>query len=249
MNSKAIRTHIMRTAIIAVVYAFLTIVCTLIDGSLSWAPIQLRFSEALCVLAFFTSDAVPGLAIGCAIANLANLGISGLGSFTAFGLVFGLLVTIAGSLFAWKYRGHIAIAALGPLVANVIVALLVYRSFGSMGVLDVVFGSLATAIGAVFAWRHREHPPIAAAGPVIANALIIPAYLPLMLADASFYTIPFTGVAIGESYLLRYLFGVITIGVGEAIVMYALGLPLARALKDTEFARRLLRDDLAGNLT
>ena len=188
----------MRTAIIAVVYAFLTIVCTLIDGSLSWAPIQLRFSEALCVLAFFTSDAVPGLAIGCAIANLANLGISGLGSFTAFGLVFGLLVTIAGSLFAWKYRGHIAIAALGPLIAN---------------------------------------------------ALIIPAYLPLMLADASFYTIPFTGVAIGESYLLRYLFGVITIGVGEAIVMYALGLPLARAVKDTEFARRLLRDDLAGNLT
>ena len=57
-------------AIIAALYAVLTHLQNLIlPGSATWA-IQLRLSEALCVLAFFTPAAVWGLSIGCLLFNL-----------------------------------------------------------------------------------------------------------------------------------------------------------------------------------
>ena len=113
-----------RVGMIAATYAALTLVALLFLGSLAWGPIQFRLSEAICVLALFTADAIPGLALGCVIANIANLVISGT---------------------------------------------------GMLGMLDVVFGTLATALGAWFTWRHRARPALALAGPVISNALIVPA--------------------------------------------------------------------------
>jgi len=57
-------------AIIAALYAVLThFQNILLPGSATWA-IQLRLSEALCVLAFFTPAAAMGLAVGCLIFNL-----------------------------------------------------------------------------------------------------------------------------------------------------------------------------------
>ena len=57
-------------AIIAALYAVLThLQNLLLPGSATWA-IQMRLSEALCVLAFFTPAAAAGLAIGCLIFNL-----------------------------------------------------------------------------------------------------------------------------------------------------------------------------------
>ena len=57
-------------AIIAALYAVLTHLQNLLfPGSATWA-IQLRMSEALCILAFFTPAAVPGLSIGCLLFNL-----------------------------------------------------------------------------------------------------------------------------------------------------------------------------------
>ena len=57
-------------AIIAALYAVLThFQNILLPGSATWA-IQLRMSEALCVLAFFTPAAAMGLAVGCLIFNL-----------------------------------------------------------------------------------------------------------------------------------------------------------------------------------
>jgi len=57
-------------AIIAALYAVLTHTQNIIlPGSATWA-IQLRLSEALCVLAFFTPAAVSGLSIGCLLFNL-----------------------------------------------------------------------------------------------------------------------------------------------------------------------------------
>jgi len=171
-----------RSGIIAAIYAALTLATMLFLGGLAWGPIQFRISEAVCVFALFTADAIPGLALGCAIANIANIAIAGL---------------------------------------------------GTLGLLDVVFGTLATALAATFTWRFRSRPRLALAGPVIANALIIPAYLPLLLKGLGFYTIPFTGIALDDSYLLMYIFGFITTGIGEAVVMYLLGRPLARALSST----------------
>lgn len=61
-------------ALIAAMYAALThLQNMLLPGSASWA-IQFRASEALCVLAFFTPAAVPGLTAGCFLFNLTTAG-------------------------------------------------------------------------------------------------------------------------------------------------------------------------------
>ena len=61
-------------AIIAALYVGLTYLQNfLIPGSATWA-IQFRASEALCILAFFTPAAIPGLGIGCLLFNLSYAG-------------------------------------------------------------------------------------------------------------------------------------------------------------------------------
>ena len=174
--------YLARVGVIAAVYAACTLIALLFLGSLAWGPIQFRVSEALCVLALFTPAAIPGLTLGCVIANVMNIVISGT---------------------------------------------------GMLGMLDVVFGSLATFAGALFTWKMRRHPLVALAGPVLANALIVPAYLPLLLQGVGFYTIPFTTISLDNSWLFMYLFGLVTTGAGEAVIMYVLGYPLARSLAKT----------------
>ena len=62
--------YLTRGAIIAALYAVLCHLQNLIlPGSATWA-IQMRLAEALCVLAFFTPAAVPGLTLGCLVFNL-----------------------------------------------------------------------------------------------------------------------------------------------------------------------------------
>ena len=62
------------SAIIAALYALLCYFQNLlIPGSASWA-IQMRAAEALCILAFFTPAAIPGLGLGCLIFNLSFAG-------------------------------------------------------------------------------------------------------------------------------------------------------------------------------
>ena len=62
--------NLVYAAIIAALYAALThYQNVLLPGSATWA-IQMRLSEALCILAFFTPAAAPGLAVGCLIFNL-----------------------------------------------------------------------------------------------------------------------------------------------------------------------------------
>ena len=106
-------------------------------------------------------------------------------------------------------------------------------------IFDVVFGSLATLLGALWMWHFRDRMKLALFGPVIFNALIVSAYLPILLAGLGYYTIPFTDIALDGWYPLMYLFGFVAIGLGEAVVMYALGLPLAKALSHTKIARRV----------
>lgn len=179
-------TYLARVGVIAAVYAACTLFVLTFMGSLAWGPIQFRVSEAICVLALFTPAAIPGLTLGCIIANVANIAIAGT---------------------------------------------------GMLGMLDVVFGSLATFAGASITWRLRDRPALALAGPVIANALIVPAYLPLLLKGVGFYTIPFTSISLDASWPLMYLFGLVTTAVGEAVIMYVLALPLSKSLEKTPFVR------------
>ena len=57
---------ITRTAVIAALYAALT----LIVYPIAFGNIQARISEALCILPLFMPEAIPGLTLGCLIANL-----------------------------------------------------------------------------------------------------------------------------------------------------------------------------------
>lgn len=182
--------RIAHTGMITAVYAAATLVALLALQGLAWGPVQFRISEAVCVLAVLTPAAVPGLTLGCALANLIALAVNGT---------------------------------------------------GALGMLDVVFGSLATFLGALWCWKMRERPRLALLGPVIANALIVPAYLPLLLQGMGFYTIPFTGIALDGAYVPMYLFGLVATGIGEALVMYVLGMPLLAALKRSGIAGRLAR--------
>lgn len=169
-----------QTGVIAAVYTAATLVAMLVLQGLAWGPVQFRISEALCVVAVLAAPAVPGLTVGCIIANLVNTAVSGV---------------------------------------------------GMLGLLDVIFGSLATFLGALWCRRFRDRPALAVAGFVLTNALIVPAYLPLMLQGFGYYTIPFTSISLDGAYLPMYLFGVVAVGIGEAVVMYVLGLPLLAALR------------------
>ena len=65
------RTRILaHAAIIAALYAVLTHMQNLILPNSASFAIQMRLSEALCILAFFTPAAIPGLSIGCLLFNL-----------------------------------------------------------------------------------------------------------------------------------------------------------------------------------
>lgn len=62
--------YLAQAAVIAALYAVLThFQNILLPGSATWF-IQMRISEMLCILAFFTPAAAAGLAVGCLIFNL-----------------------------------------------------------------------------------------------------------------------------------------------------------------------------------
>lgn len=79
--------YIVQGAVIAALYATLTIAQgMLLPGTVDMA-VQFRISEVMTVLAFFTPAAVPGLTVGCVVANI----ISGLGPVD---MVFGSIATL-----------------------------------------------------------------------------------------------------------------------------------------------------------
>ncbi len=73
MKDKQIR-YVTYAAVIAAMYTALTYLQNiLLPGTASMA-IQMRASEALCVLAFFTPAAIPGLSVGCLLFNITFAG-------------------------------------------------------------------------------------------------------------------------------------------------------------------------------
>lgn len=116
---------------------------------------------------------------------------------------------------------------LGSVAAN----LTMLAQVGPLALLDVVFGSLGTLLGALWMWRFRSRPALGMAGPVVTNALIVPAYLPIILAGIGFYRVPLLGIDLEGAWLGMYLFGVAAVGLGQAIVVYGLGWPLQAALR------------------
>ncbi len=99
-------------AIIAALYVVLTYLASAL-GLASFA-IQVRFSEALTILPLYTPAAIPGLFIGCVLANI-------LTGCAVWDIVFGSIATLLGALGTYFLRKHKIIATLPPIIANTIV--------------------------------------------------------------------------------------------------------------------------------
>ena len=103
---------ITHAAVIAAAYVALTHMQNLLlPGSASWA-IQLRVSEALCVLAFFTPAAIPGLTLGCLLFNVT----SGVGLPLDF--LLGTAATVLAVSSMWFLRRQVFLGLLMPAVFN-----------------------------------------------------------------------------------------------------------------------------------
>lgn len=113
--------YIVQAAVIAALYAALTILQnTLLPGTASMA-VQFRVAEVLTILAVFTPAAIPGLTIGCVIANISSLSV--LGPYDMiFGSLASLLAAVLMHLLRSKRLFKLPVAsALMPALANGII--------------------------------------------------------------------------------------------------------------------------------
>ena len=130
------------SAVIGALYAALT----LLLAPISYGPIQLRLSEALTLLPMVLPQAVPGLFVGCLIANLYT------GMLTD--IIFGSLATLIAAIGTYLLRKKPLLAAACPVVSNgLIVGLTLALSFHLpllLTMLEVAIGEIgAVAVGMV----------------------------------------------------------------------------------------------------
>ena len=145
-----------RAALIAALYVILTFISQMFG--LASGVIQIRLSETLTVLPLFYKEAIPGLWIGCIIANILT------------------------GCAPW----------------------------------DVVFGSLATLLGAIGTYYiGRKKPILGPIFPIISNMVIVPLVLQAVYG-------------VKESFI----FLAVTLGIGEVICCGLLGWQLYKALKN-----------------
>ncbi|MBR4345171.1 MAG: QueT transporter family protein [Lachnospiraceae bacterium] len=105
---------ITQAAAIAALYVVLTLLANALG--LASGTIQVRFSEALTILPFFTSAAVPGLFIGCLLANI-------MGQCVIWDIIFGSIATLLGALGTYAIRKKLPdwCAAIPPILANTLI--------------------------------------------------------------------------------------------------------------------------------
>ncbi|WP_079410637.1 QueT transporter family protein [Alkalithermobacter paradoxus] len=141
--------YLVQSALIAAIYACITI----IFAPISYGQLQVRISEALTVLPYFTPAAIPGLFIGCVIANI----------------------------------------------------------YGGGGIIDIVFGSLATLLAAILSYKANKKI-LVPLPPVIVNGIVI-------------------GFVLNYLYSLPLIITMIWVTIGQLIACYGIGYPLMSILE------------------
>ena len=126
-----------RAAVIAAAYAALSLLSSFFG--LAYGPVQLRLSEALTILPLFTPAAVPGLFVGCILANV-------LTGCAVWDVVFGSIATLLGALGTYYFgKKSKYLAPVFPIVSNMVIVPLVLQSvqhipaIGMLGKLMEVF--------------------------------------------------------------------------------------------------------------
>lgn len=152
MKTKKTVLFVTQAGLIAALYIALTALSASLG--LSSGVIQFRISEALSVLPFFTPAAIPGLALGCALANAMT------GSLP-LDVIFGSFATLCGAAVTWligrcpaRKKTCIKLLATIPNVAaNVLVVpwvlRLVYSSSDALWFMAITVGVGEVVAGAV----------------------------------------------------------------------------------------------------
>lgn len=135
--------YVTRGAAVAALYVLLTFISSLFG--LDKGVIQFRLSEMLCILPIFLPEAVPGLFIGCIVANLMT-------SAVIWDVIFGSAATLIGAIGAWLFRKLpkklIWLATLPTILSNAIIVPLVLKF--AYGVPDLIpFMVLTVGIGEI----------------------------------------------------------------------------------------------------
>ena len=137
---------ITQAAMIAAIYVVLTYFISAFN--LASGAIQIRISEALTILPFFTPAAIPGLFIGCLLSNI-------LTGCLLPDIIFGSLATLLGALGSYALRNHRFLVTLPPVLANMAIVPFVLRyAYGLQVVvhgidLSIPFYMLTVGVGEV----------------------------------------------------------------------------------------------------
>jgi uncharacterized membrane protein len=110
-------------------------------------------------------------------------------------------------------------AAIPGLFAGCFLSNLMFSEFGAP---DLIFGSLAT-LSAAFLTAQCKNRWVAALPPVIINAVVIGIMLNILL----------------ELGAAAILFSIATVGIGQLVVCYGLGVPLTYALEKAGLHKKL----------
>ena len=132
-------TFLAHAAMIAAVY----VVLCAVFAPISYGEIQVRVAEALVILPFFTPAAIPGLFVGCIIANV-------MGGSIMLDVVLGSLATLIGAVGSWHLRANRFLVLLPPIAANTLIVPYVLR-YGYGVPLPIPFMMLTVGIGEVIA--------------------------------------------------------------------------------------------------
>lgn len=117
-------TTMVQAAMIAAIYVVLTFIANAF-GLANYA-VQVRFSEALTILPYFTPAAIPGLFLGCLLSNI-------LTGCALPDILFGSLATLLGAVGTYALRKWKWCAPLCPIIANmIIVPLVLIYGYGLM---------------------------------------------------------------------------------------------------------------------
>lgn len=162
-----------KAALIAAAYFALTKLSEVLG--IGFGAVQFRLSEVLTVLPVFTPAAIPGLTLGCAIANLSS-------PFGPVDVVVGTLATLLQSLCTRRLRN----------------------------------------------FRQKDIPFASLVMPVLFNAVFVGAEIAfLSVGTDGFFTVFFTNA--------------LSVGLGEAVVCFALGLPFLRLIEKREELRKIIQ--------
>lgn len=139
---------IAQNAIIACIYAVLTLAV----APIAYSEVQFRISEVIVFLAFYNRKYIPGLVVGCFLANIpSTLGM--------FDMVFGTFSTLLVCLMMSKVNNRYLAAVLGAVITGIIVGFELHLAFGIPFVINAIYvaiGELGVLVIGAFLFGFIE---------------------------------------------------------------------------------------------